>query len=460
MKTWQKRLLYAVGGSAWFAVVFVLTWWLTFPSDQAADYARLQVQQATRGGMSLELASLSPTLTFGVKATDLVLYSVSDEEGVPASPLVQASTASVRVSPFSLLSGPDFSGSASLWGGDATFSAATGTPEGAENPALQGLVFQATGLNAALMPSIPIVAGMELALSGKIDADLDLTMDKGFSSAEGHIRLSGDGLTLPQTSIIIANPGPFLFGESVIDMDVKKGRARIKNGRFTSDAIQIELQGEVELADPLSRSTAQLKITLCMDMEDPELAKLENYVRPGRWESDECYHYSLSGSLSRPRFRPERENRRGGNRMANRRNDNGDDELGGPPPPPDGGPDFQRGPPPEDDADAEERRRRREERLASRRERLRERRAKRDEATEDNPDMERRPARLRPRELEGRQEAPGQGGESDTDEPPAPRGQPMRRDQRMPDEEFFPEEDEFDPPPPRDEFIDEDTDQY
>ena len=71
----MKRVLMVVGGVIWFALVFFITWRVTFPGQAIEDRLRVEVANATNGTYELSLSDLRPWWT-GVAADNVVLIEV------------------------------------------------------------------------------------------------------------------------------------------------------------------------------------------------------------------------------------------------------------------------------------------------------------------------------------------------------------------------------------------------
>ncbi len=137
--------------------------------------------------------------------------------------------------------------------------------------------------------------------------------------------------------------------------------------------IEATLEGKITLSSPLERSRLKLTLKVRLDDDLDSLAKLAPGMKNAR-DDGGTYHFMVSGSLEKPRFREDRlaaRKRKGGS--AKDRTRDPDERASSRPP-------ARTSPGDGEDADAEERRRLREERIAERRERMR---ANRDRQLQD-----------------------------------------------------------------------------
>ncbi len=101
----MKRGLMILGGAFWFALVFFITWRVTFPSQAAADRVSVEVDRASGGDFQLALSNVRPWWT-GIAADNVILYEVSRGRGdaeSEKSALFAFESAKVKAGIFSLL---------------------------------------------------------------------------------------------------------------------------------------------------------------------------------------------------------------------------------------------------------------------------------------------------------------------------------------------------------------------
>jgi len=293
----MRRFLLLVGGISWFGFLFVVTFFLTFPTDAVVERARWEVAERSNGQYSLELGDLGPWWV-GASASDVKLYN-TPRSGDPTLALL-ANDLRVRAGVFSLLSrAPALSGSITPIDGTLYFT--LGTARGEKKGDLK---VNALGLTADGFPlsELLLLSGTEATGAGGLDIDIDVTGETSLKGSDGHIRIEGSGITLSDLEI----PGVGPLGMDVpidkldIDIDVDKGKASFKKGSIASSLLKAELSGNILLMTTLERSTMNVEILLSdlgpdLQAFAPMLAQAE--TEP---ESKE-YKFTCSGAIMRPR---------------------------------------------------------------------------------------------------------------------------------------------------------------
>ena len=69
----MKRVLVVIAGLFWAALLFMLTFWLTFPGDAVSERVEYQVGQATRGNYALDLGDVGPWW-LGLSTDSVIVY--------------------------------------------------------------------------------------------------------------------------------------------------------------------------------------------------------------------------------------------------------------------------------------------------------------------------------------------------------------------------------------------------
>jgi type II secretion system protein N len=218
---------------------------------------------------------------------------------------------------------------------------------------------------------------------GLMDLAVDMQVDpEEIKDATGDIELDIDGLIMRSLTLSGFTIDEAVFSEAVLKLDVHDGQAEVKKGSFIADMIEATIDGKITLSSPLERS--RLKLTLKLRLEDDldSLAKLLPGMKSARDEGG-TYHFMVSGTVERPRFREDRlaaRKRKGATSIP----DPSDRATARPPVRTLGGPSGDL------DEDAEERKKLREERIAERREQMRKSRDEDfDEDREPGPDRQR-----------------------------------------------------------------------
>jgi hypothetical protein len=91
----------------------------------------------------------------------------------------------------------------------------------------------------------------------------------------------------------------------VIELEVEDGVARVTKGSFASEAVEVEVSGDITLKEDLLRSRADLEIVLKLSDAVDKMARLAPMMSRAR-DDDGTYHLSLVGSLNALRFREDR----------------------------------------------------------------------------------------------------------------------------------------------------------
>lgn len=362
----QRLGLWALS-TVWGALFFTVAFWLTFPSTAAARWAAWQVDQGSDGAWALQVAGVRPWWGAGLQATGVELFArdaqpprrrvAPNEDGLqpergPARSVLKLERAAARLRLFSLLRGRlGATVSADLYGG---------TLEGFVARDQGGLLLDvlAKDLDLAQYPMDGDTFQADLAGKLRIKAEslyLDQTDPK---NSRGMLRFEMDGLQMTGASVMGLTLGDATFTEAVLRFDLSDGKARVKKGSFVSDLVQVQVNGDVNLANPVGRSRLRLDLDVQLGEELDKLAALAPNLKESR-DADGVYHFTCTGTLDRPLCR-EVNQKRASRRTAAVEGLGGEDVL-------DPGAEV-------DAADAEERKRQREERLEERRRRLRERR--------------------------------------------------------------------------------------
>src|SRR6185503_3372841 len=150
-------------------------------------------------------------------------------------------------------------------------------------------------------------------LTGKGNLDVDLEVDtEDIEKSQGHIKLDVDDLQLvggeamgSKFSDIASDIFPASFSEAVLEFDVKDGKAEVTKGRFTSEPVEIEIGGNIQLRKDLERSRIALEISLKFNEQLDRLARIAPMLSAGR-DADGTYHLTTTGTVLAPRLREER----------------------------------------------------------------------------------------------------------------------------------------------------------
>ena len=367
------RIIPVVLGLTWGLLVFWVALVLSFPSDAVRERISWEVDRATGGTMALKLDDIRPSwsvtgaLLEGVQLLSIPKPKKKAKEGDDpplASLLLAATRVDTRVHVLPLLGGDLLAElDAELYKG--TLSGELGQVEQAFMADLE-----ANDLDLSLYP----FAGDDWSVdvSGLLDLVVDMKVDpEEIKEAKGDLELDVEGLVLRSLTVSGFTIDEAVFNEAVLELDVHDGEAEVKKGSFLSDMVEATLDGKITLSSPIERSRLKLALKIRLDDDLDSLAKLAPGMKNARDEGG-TYHFMVSGSLEKPRFREDRlaarKRKSSSSSSRDRDRDRGrDDDRASARPPPRTGVT-------EADPEAEERRRLREERIAERRERMRENR--------------------------------------------------------------------------------------
>ncbi len=298
----MKKLLMALFALCWCAVVFVVTFWATFPSDALVDRVRWEVPQRLGKEYAIDLASVSPWWV-GVSAQDAKLYHTPQgwrggDQG-ETSLVGLARDLRIRVSPLSLLRrSPYVSGSLTL--AEGTIDYAVGASAGAKGGVgVSELSLQADKLPLGDLLMLASTPDLEVSATGALDLDIEIEAgDEGMSDGQGHIRIGGANIVL--SDLVVPGVGPLgmeiPLNEIVLVAEVRDGKATVQRGLVDSGLLKIDIKGDITLRDPVDRS--QVDLEFVVTELGPELQAFEMMLAPAK-QSDGYYHYALRGMVSR-----------------------------------------------------------------------------------------------------------------------------------------------------------------
>lgn len=162
-------------------------------------------------------------------------------------------------------------------------------------------------MELGLVPGLATVTG--LPLTGEVDATVDLTLStKNPADTSGTVTLKGSNLELDEGGTLGGFSVPALaVGNLDWTIAVQSGKAQISNQQIRGGAVDVDLDGTVSLANPLTRSTMDLNVsfrpTSELMKERPELEFVLNSIKQARGK-DGFYTYAIVGPTKRPRTFP------------------------------------------------------------------------------------------------------------------------------------------------------------
>jgi type II secretion system protein N len=303
-----RNALVALASAGWFGFVFLVTWWLTFPS--AAVIARLQYEADARseGKSALEIADVS-LWWFGLRADGVKLYSRDPRRpDQPATLTAMASEVAASVGPFGLAIGHPYV-SGHVVTGESTIDFGFAVQVDAEKNkgwSTTDLYLSGPGIQAAdLAGFLPIPA----VLSGAVDLAADISGD-GMRAANGSASLRGKDLTASDFGLeglsMLGLPEALDIDELDLELSVKDGKATVSKGSIVSPLGVVTVEGDLSLKDDLFRTAVRL--TAVVELQG-EAEKFSAIFADARW-ADGKLHFTCTGYLSAPSCRSDREGRR------------------------------------------------------------------------------------------------------------------------------------------------------
>jgi len=303
-----KWILGIAAGLVWCVLAFVVTWYVTFPSQAVIDRLAYEVQEGSDGEYALTAGSASPWWA-GVSLSDVVLMSV-DETG-KGTPILLADSVSARTAVGSVIGGGlpvhaviDVGGSPIVLDAELDRSQ--------NPPALQRIDAEAPELTVAAVSAMLEPLGARMSGEGNLDVMVDLEIGKKADDHDGRMKITGRDLKL---SLVVPDPlsgGDFEIDDMDVDeielvMDVKNGRAELRRGKIVSSLGTFDVDLALTLNDRFNRS--RMSGTMVMSDLGGDLATFEPAFAAAKWD-DGKYHYRISCGLNRLSggcIRPERQ---------------------------------------------------------------------------------------------------------------------------------------------------------
>ena len=147
--------------------------------------------------------------------------------------------------------------------------------------------------------------GLVMGTTGGIDSSVRMDLSKGLREADGSVELKSRDLVITDLEIPMMGPlgQQIIMDDFNVEIDIDKGKAKFDKGRIESDAVSVDLEGEISLREPFERST--LKLDAVLELGEA-FSMVERFIASAKWDDDR-YHYTISGTIGRPSFRPARQ---------------------------------------------------------------------------------------------------------------------------------------------------------
>lgn len=430
-----RRLVLAAMGLVWGALVFLVSLYLTFPSDDALTFMLYQWSQANKD-YSFTASKVVLWRGTGIKFKDFQLLkpekvrrrprSGEEEEPAEAKVVLSADSLAARFAVLPLVLGrKEISFVSDLHGGSIAGRGGVSETE---------WVVDAT-IDELDLSTLPI-RGKDVSfdLEGVVTGLVDVVLSKEEpAESSGEASLQIQGFALKSGSVKGFDlPADTRFSEARVAFKIEEGKARITEGKVVGDVLDGTLEGEITLNKKFMRSRPRIQVAFTVEESYDNLLKIMPTVKDAR-DDEGKYHFLITGTLEHPRFYPDRT--KSGRRVKTERSTTATRAP------------TLEAPEAEDEEGSTERRRaEREDRVRERRDRLKERRDRLRAAREGA--VEPRPKGPGPEDDEMMDEPPERRAGRDYQAPPGPDDMPPEdhRDferQMPPDDDFIPPEEDF-----------------
>ncbi len=339
-----RTALIGLGYSSWFAFVFVLLTWITFPWGRVQEQAMVAAADA---GWALGIDDMGPAFV-GVKAKGVTLAKAAPADAEePPRALLQLDKVKLKTGAGGALSAGLALRSVAAEGGVPLDQLIQQVLDALGEVKLDGRLYggklraTATGDEEAARF---VVDGEDLDLTtyviemekfgadptGRLQADADVTWHwEDPKKTSGNIDLVIDALSIRDLKFGFFGLPETTFSRSEAHLKLGRGKAEFRDTVFEADEVQLHVDGFISLNKSLMRSRLALKLRFKLREDLDGLTKVAFGSDPSHKDEDGWYHYQASGMLSRPRLRPSATAARGGRRSAARnptRTLDGDDD--------------------------------------------------------------------------------------------------------------------------------------
>jgi type II secretion system protein N len=256
----RDKVLLGVLYVGFFAFVFIMAMYWTFPYDRLRDFiaTKLSAPEGSTSGTSLEIGELAPAGFGGVRVRDFTYTQTGVNTDTPPQTL-HLSEVTAKVSLLPLIFGNQ---KVALQA-----RAGDGTLEGnfERNSEAQKLTAEFTALDLADMG---LGSWLTLPLKGRLSGNVDLQVPTDPTKATGSVTLDIAGLHVSDGKAKLKPPGMMVgltldeidAGKLALNITVRDGTATVS--RLSADGKDMKLSGKgnIRLADPLKRSRPDLDL--------------------------------------------------------------------------------------------------------------------------------------------------------------------------------------------------------
>jgi type II secretion system protein N len=260
MPSEKLRRLGKIGSIVGFGLfIFAIVFYVSLPYGRFKD---LMASQLSTFGYDMEAKHAGPSLGLGMTLKEVTLVSPASGTGKPTRILIDKATLSMSLLSY-VFGTKSYSVFAAVFGGDVDVNAKIGKNDTAVNTRL-------SDIDLAELPWVK--NAINLPLAGKLDLKLDLGLPKQRpSEAKGSVTWTctacavGDG----KAKLIIAS-NPLLaeglglpkirLGDFTGKVAIDKGVGRLQNVQVKSQDLEVSVEGEIHLAQPIAASHVDLYV--------------------------------------------------------------------------------------------------------------------------------------------------------------------------------------------------------
>lgn len=290
-----KTKLAKRSGLTFFALAsFLMFLYAGFPTDALIGRIVSEVNRQTHGAMQLKVGHGSLWRGTGVSLQDVHLIRPG------TAPLVfEAIKVRLRLLPL-LIFRRSLTAEIPL-GRGAFWTILTTHGDGVD------IHVEGSALDFTAMPAVSRVLGIPVA--GVFDVEGDLSAVKDLQHAQGQMALAIDHVAVGRGTVYGLEVPRLDFGKLDIVVKVQDGHARLQKFQQTGGTVNLALQGGVELASPVARSTVDLCSKVRLDPQllekNPKLRSLMQLAEVQlRRDGDGFLNAPLVGPIGAPQLRP------------------------------------------------------------------------------------------------------------------------------------------------------------
>jgi len=260
MPSEKLRRLGKVGAIAGFSLmVFLIVFYVSLPYTRFKD---LMASKVAAFGYDMEAKHAGPSLGLGMSLREVTLVSPPSGTGKPTRILIDKATLNWSLLSY-LFGTQSFSVSAAVFNGDVDVKAKIGKND-------TTVLTRLMEIDLAELPWVK--NAINLPLAGKLDLKLDLGLPKQrLSEAKGTLSWTctgcavGDGkakLTIASNPLLAEGLGlpKIRLGDFTGKVAIDKGVGRLQAVQLKSQDIEVVVEGEIHLAQPMATSRVDLYV--------------------------------------------------------------------------------------------------------------------------------------------------------------------------------------------------------